>query len=334
MMNKKRLAALAMSAVMAAGTVSVPVNAADFSDGAAVQEEVAVQSVDVTEETPDAAGATVTSVVEKEWKNTDTATPTLIVTVTTDAEGETAKDYEVTTGFTKQTVNATCTQEGGYTWTVTYMGETFVSDFVKTADKADHVFEEYKKTIEEATCEKDGKLEIGLKCKNCPKTKDVTTVTIPAAHVLDGKDIIKYEAGENTVLQDGDATRVPVLANDSKDGEYDKVIYQTCKACGDEVEVSRETVSLDATQIIENSIKITDTENISTDLSAITEVSELPKDEDIVLKDCDKDGSYVISYLDENGAVVRTETHTVKAHHMYGMKCYNKVVTEVANKIY
>ena len=57
MMNKKRLAALAMSAVMAAGTVSIPVNAADFSDGAAVQEEVAVQSVDVTEEDPDAVGA-------------------------------------------------------------------------------------------------------------------------------------------------------------------------------------------------------------------------------------------------------------------------------------
>ena len=50
MMNKKRLAALAMSAVMAAGTVSIPVNAADFSDGTAVQEEVAVQSVDVTED--------------------------------------------------------------------------------------------------------------------------------------------------------------------------------------------------------------------------------------------------------------------------------------------
>ena len=41
MMNKKRLAALAMSAVMAAGTVSIPVNAADFSDGAAVQEATA-----------------------------------------------------------------------------------------------------------------------------------------------------------------------------------------------------------------------------------------------------------------------------------------------------
>ena len=40
-MNKKRLAALAMSAVMAAGTVSIPVNAADFSDGAAVQEATA-----------------------------------------------------------------------------------------------------------------------------------------------------------------------------------------------------------------------------------------------------------------------------------------------------
>ena len=30
MMNKKRLAALAMSSVMDAGTVSIPVNAADF----------------------------------------------------------------------------------------------------------------------------------------------------------------------------------------------------------------------------------------------------------------------------------------------------------------
>ena len=173
MMNKKRLAALAMSAVMAAGTVSIPVNAADFSDGAAVQEEVAVQSVDVTEETPDAAGATVTSVVEKEWKNTDTATPTLIVTVTTDAEGETAKDYEVTTGFTKQTVNATCTQEGGYTWTVTYMGKTFVSDFVKTADKADHVYEEVKTIVTHPNCTTNstGTMKIVEQCKNCGATK-------------------------------------------------------------------------------------------------------------------------------------------------------------------
>ncbi|MFQ6817782.1 MAG: hypothetical protein ACLRTI_01900 [Blautia sp.] len=44
MMNKKRLAALALSAVMAASTMSIPVYAADFSDGTTADAEVQVQS--------------------------------------------------------------------------------------------------------------------------------------------------------------------------------------------------------------------------------------------------------------------------------------------------
>ena len=43
-MNKKRLAALTLSAVMAASTMSFPVYAADFSDGATAGAEVQVQS--------------------------------------------------------------------------------------------------------------------------------------------------------------------------------------------------------------------------------------------------------------------------------------------------
>ena len=46
MMNKKRLAALAMSAVMAAGTVSIPVNASAFSDGT---DAVAQEATEVTD---------------------------------------------------------------------------------------------------------------------------------------------------------------------------------------------------------------------------------------------------------------------------------------------
>ena len=53
MMNKKRLAALALSAVMAASTMSFPVYAADFSDGATAGTEVQVQS----DFTSDAAGS-------------------------------------------------------------------------------------------------------------------------------------------------------------------------------------------------------------------------------------------------------------------------------------
>ena len=53
MMNKKRLAALALSAVMATSTMSIPVYAADFSDGATAGAEVQVQS----DFTSDAAGS-------------------------------------------------------------------------------------------------------------------------------------------------------------------------------------------------------------------------------------------------------------------------------------
>ena len=68
MMNKTKLAALALSAVMAQGTVSVPVSAADFSDGAdVVTQEAAPQAetfsaaaetpaAEVTEEAADSAG--------------------------------------------------------------------------------------------------------------------------------------------------------------------------------------------------------------------------------------------------------------------------------------
>src|SRR5699024_2473957 len=58
---KKRLAALALSAVMAASTMSFPVYAADFSDGGNAQAktfsaEVEVPAAEVTEETPDSVG--------------------------------------------------------------------------------------------------------------------------------------------------------------------------------------------------------------------------------------------------------------------------------------
>ena len=66
MMNKKGLAALALSAVMAASTMSFPVYAADFSDGATTTEaapaasaftsDVEVQTAEPVEETLDAVG--------------------------------------------------------------------------------------------------------------------------------------------------------------------------------------------------------------------------------------------------------------------------------------
>jgi len=146
MMNKKRLAALAMSAVMAAGTVSIPVNAADFSDGAAVQEEVAVQSVDVTEDVVDGAGEI--TITNATW-GTDLSTPSLTVTV--NGEKET-----YTTGFEKKEIPATCTTKGGYKWYIKIYDEPFLSDLVESTDALGHQLEEYTKEEPAASCEIGG----------------------------------------------------------------------------------------------------------------------------------------------------------------------------------
>ncbi|MFQ6818493.1 MAG: hypothetical protein ACLRTI_05525 [Blautia sp.] len=83
MMNKKRLAALALSAVMAASTMSFPVYAADFSDGATITEaapavsaftsDVEVQTAEPVEETAPAVGDTNGKKVNKDsvtfWYN-------------------------------------------------------------------------------------------------------------------------------------------------------------------------------------------------------------------------------------------------------------------------
>ena len=121
MMNKKRLAALAMSAVMAAGTVSIPVNAADFSDGTAVQEEVAVQSVDVTEDAADGV-ASPAYVTDAKSANFDDETG-WVVYYKKPADGQSgeAQKYEGQ-GTLEKDATATC--EHGTLWHWTYTDPT------------------------------------------------------------------------------------------------------------------------------------------------------------------------------------------------------------------
>ena len=64
MMNKKRLAALALSAVMATSTMSIPVYAGDFSDGATTEAAPAASAFtsDVEVQTPEPVEETVPAV--------------------------------------------------------------------------------------------------------------------------------------------------------------------------------------------------------------------------------------------------------------------------------
>ena len=354
-MNKKRLAALAMSAVMAAGTVSIPVNAADFSDGAAVQEDftadVATQSTEpeVTEDETDAVGATITKIVDTGWTDEETDSPSVEILITY-ADGSTKPDKitKNTEGatFTKKTLEASCTKGAGYQWIVSYLNYTFESKEVRDDKTAGHKYEDKIEDVWNGDCSQPKPAEIptnidetykgyykvqrvGKCCTECGAWETGATYVVKEPeHLLDGKNIIEYKAGENTVLVNGDSTKVPVLNDKTEPGEYVKITYQTClKGTTHRVEIGTETIKLSAEEDkVEDHISISNIENIDSayataKLTNIKDAKDLPKNEDVVLADCSKEGSYVIKYWtknadEENDTPLRTQTVTIAAHHV------------------
>lgn len=336
MMNKKRLAVLAMSAVMAASTVSVPVGAADFSDGAAGAEaqvaaetadfsaDVDTQALDVTEETPDAAGAIVFG--KPQWSGLDTDTPSLTITVN-------GKSETYTKGFEKKETEAFCEQPGGYRWYIEIYEEPFLSDFVETEDALGHDWKEAKwVTTKEATCTETGNQELRHECNRCKEVEavkgedgnSITRTTDKKGHEIDPEaetTQITYTVGEdlNTTL---DANGKPVLVNPSKSGTYYVTTSGVCKYCGAEIPGKPEEKELTPTIITENGTrKIIATENIKDNRISVdaifNEEESFPKNDEIALDDCDKDGSYTYVVYGTDGEVINTITVNVKAHHIF-----------------
>lgn len=256
-MKKKKIVALAMFAVMVAGTMPVPANATDFSDGMTgieTQEAAEIedfragedeQTVENAEIIPDDAGLTIKSVVAKEWRDIESDSPSLVITVTTD---EGTSDVIITDGFTKETQPATCRQEGGYTWAISYLGipeYTFESDFVKTSEKTDHVFIDIAQTVIPPSCitETDGLKIIMKYCKYCPAMSGPQREeSIPYSHTWDSTTVT-YVTGENTEYVNNDNTLPPVLGSDGNSGFYTKNTSQHCSVCDRTIETS-ETIHL------------------------------------------------------------------------------------------
>ena len=349
MMNKKRLAALAMSAVMAAGTVSIPVNAADFTS-TPVQEDftagAAVQSLEPTEDNVDAVGAPVKDRTDSHWV-TDKENPSVVITTTYEGEEPTEETVtKATEGavFTLTEIKATCKEGAGYYWTLKYKDDEFKSPTVTEGQPAGHKYEDKIEDVWAGNCaaevdsiditdeniedykETKGYYKVQHVGKYCPECETweagAKYVKSEPEHLLDGKDIITYKPGNNTQLVDGDNTKVPELIEPTEPGEYTKITSQMCKKCNDTIEKSTETVKLDAKEDqVEDHISISDVENIDSayaaaKLTGIKDAKDLPKNEDVVLADCNKEGSYVINYLTKDNKPLRTQTVTIAAHHV------------------
>ena len=334
MMNKKRLAALAMSAVMAAGTVSIPVNASAFSDGtdAVAQEatevtdfgsDAATQSaeVEVAEDVVEAAEASgVTFVPESD--NWDTKTGKVTYEVIADNKKETREGQG-----TKVTEAATCETNEKYYWELTVVGGVKIqSQETEVPNSAlGHNWKEDSVLIQAGSCKEydftagpDAEVNAnscrieksGYYCDRCEKwskdgneVEEVQPTKTAPKHSLAGTATTGYEVEASGKVSDEDEVYntilkdgKPVLADPTKDGSYIEYTTQKCEICEKDIRTSEEVKPLYATDAKEGlSVVVADSvKNIKDEIGG-KDITTIPKAEELQLKDCTKDASYQVA---------------------------------------
>ena len=357
MMNKKRLAALALSAVMVASTMSFPVYAADFSDGgnAEVTTFTAETAAPVVDETEDVESVGATSegyVLDPDsvvFHYNEEGVEDFTVTFDRVSPDGTKRQQYTTVAKEGKRTAATCkgasfdgTTKGqpGLLWmTVEIDGQTFWSGDVDDTTAAfviedepglEHDWEKLDNegyVIDQPTCEDGGKAHYYYKCKRCGETEDAE-VTLEKLNHDWGKDVVSYEPVENIKL---DKDGKPVLVDIDMDGYYKEITKRTCERCKKEETVSEKTKVIYAEQAYK--YVITDEEGIRTEIVG-EELKDIPEDVyDLALDNCEKAGWYEVTtfIVDDEGNIdmahpVSYRRVTVPAHHMelIGVEFTNK----------
>ena len=363
MMNKKRLAALALSAVMVASTMSFPVYAADFSDGgnAEVTTFTAETAAPVVDETEDVESVGATSegyVLDADsvvFHYNEEGVEDFTVTFDRVSPDGTKRQQYTTVAKEGKRTAATCkgasfdgTTKGqpGLLWmTVEIDGQTFWSGDVDDTTAAfviedepglEHDWEKLDNegyVIDQPTCEKGGKAHYYYKCKRCGETEDADVNLEPLGHSY-GENKVKYEDLKNVKVDEKgnpvlDADGNLQLADIRNDASYTEVVYHVCDRCKHEEEVSRTPKVIYAEQVYK--YVITAEKGIKTDILN-KELKDIPANVyDLALDNCEEDGWYeVTTYaLNEDGTADRPVSYRrvpVPAHHM------ESVAIEFANQ--
>lgn len=287
--NRAIIAVMAASAAMIATSVPVPVFAAD-TDAAAGH--IIIGSVEIDDEGK--------------------------VTYQVETDGVYKTYYDEAT--LDKTDAATCTTPLTKYYSFTLDGNTTTQTYTY-GEKLGHDYESYEQVTEPATCKGqplDGGDATGTKvvtytCKRCGDTYTTTEYdTEKVHHVFDkSKAWTVNVAGTNTVVADDGTVS---LDNVWKDGTYYVQTWNTCTSCGDDFMIDEELKTIEARALDE--AVVTSTSNIQSGIAIGDKYNDVKKlaDEDVVLINCGKDGSYVVTYTDTNG-VESTKTITIAAHH-------------------
>lgn len=330
-LNKKKLAALAMSAVMAASTMPFPVLAEEFTDG----DVVAVETFEETATVPANASEVTVSKVDFD-KETATATVTYsneVVKKDLPTEKEIVSD-------------ATCDKPEYYILYVVVDGKKYSSTKFDGNPALGHDYKTSFKVDTAATCHTEGKGHYVKKCTRC--NDEIADSENPGDKTIEKTDHnwsdakVKYVILTGSTLTQKDQSEVPVLKDGATSGSYEVVTYQECKndgcsaSVGGYKELKSETVNVYPTDWTETSKVVTlkdksnkDNSNIAglydaaTDtVKAIADNTDLAKFDasQVVLKDCSKEGTYYVVSLDAKGNEITREAMTIPAGHHVAAK--------------
>ena len=346
MMNKKRLAALALSAVMVASTMSFPVYAADFSDGgnAEVTTFTAETAAPVIDETENVDGVGTESkgyVLDPDsvvFHYNEEGVEDFTVTFNRVNPDKDVQEGTAVAETEKRTA-ATCV-DPGYLWMVVEIdGQVFHSG--KTDDKKTAFVIEDEPALDhdwvkldnqgyvttQPGCETEGEGHFYYECSRCHETKDEDVTLEPLGHSW-GEDVISYVPVENVKL---DKDGKPVLVDIDMDGYYKEITKHTCERCKAVETVSEKTKVIYAEQAYK--YVITAEKGIKTDIVG-KELKDIPEDVyDLALDNCEKAGWYEVTtfIVDEKGNIdkdhpVSYRRVDVPAHHMelIGVEFTNK----------
>ncbi len=336
-LNKKRLAALAMSAVMAASAVPFPVYAEELSAG----EDVVVSSEVVAEPTTEA-------VVETPEVGADTSTTWKVDEKSIKWYYNNEKDYGVTftkvdTADEKHTEDVKLTQDNGVKAKVKeeancghgtkielsaelILGVSKTGEVVLDDQVEKHTWKEDVKVTKAPTCCEAGKGVAVRDCTICEAHEEGVEVDIPATgeHDFDESKGVQYRNFKNAQL---DENGKPEVIDVTVAASYD--IYGYCKTGKNWVE--KEKVEIPSTTVKYAKVS-TDKDTIkgiamtAAELMAVADgtpnekglipIAEFKIDiDDIKMLNCDEAGSYVVEYTDNAGHTIDSKTVAVAPHH-------------------
>lgn len=312
-LNKKKLAALAMSAVMAASTMPFPVLAEEL-DGFISDSEITAE-----EETTEVAEyATTDEEIDANDNYQVIGYPVISYNASTDkvdfkftlmnlegVGGTGVATATRTLSVTPEVVKkATCSEVGKVKGKVTYKGSTYESGELETS-KLNHDLnydgEKDPHVVKPATCEEKGTGVYYYKCNNCGEwvksTRSEDQYEIEkASHTYDEKDVVRYVA-EGTNVKIDTETGLPELIDKTKNGSY-HAVYK-CTVCENEVNgpsipmYGSTKITVKKVEIVKGIVTPADTlkDEVKTD-----KAEPYIPEEKIELTKCNEPGQYKIFY--------------------------------------